>query len=131
MRLLHIRFTLQTMMLGVAAVAVGCAALPLVFIAPIPCLTAAALLAAIPAILTRGRNRPLLIGAISMGCLAMMAASAREILSMRQKAIHYRQLATKHAIRHDMLVLNIPYFDKHPVPSPHESNRGRRNGGSG
>jgi len=44
------------MMVGVAIVAVGCAALPFLFIAPIPSLTAAALFAAIPVILTRGRN---------------------------------------------------------------------------
>jgi hypothetical protein len=118
MRLPQVRFTLRTMMISVAAVAVGCAALPFLFLAPVSVLTAAALFAAVPLILTRGRNRTLLIGAISLGCLAIMAASASEIFSMWQKATHYRQLATKHAIRHDLLVVNIPYFDKHPGKSP-------------
>jgi hypothetical protein len=117
MRLPRVHFTLQTMMVGVAAIAVGCAALPFLFIAPIPFLTAAALLAAVPLVLTRGRNRPLLIGAVSLACLAIMAASTREFLSMWRKAALYRQLATKHAIRHDLLVLNIPYFDRYPEKS--------------
>ena len=118
MRLPHVRFTLQTMMVGVAAVAVACAALPFLLIAPIPFMTAAALLASIPVILTRGRNRPLLIGAVLLAFLALMAASTHEIRFMWQKAALYRQLANKHASRHDLLVLNIPYFDKHPEKSP-------------
>ena len=105
MRLTHVRFTLQTMMVGVAAVAVGCAALPVLFVAPLPVMTAAALLAAIPVIFTRGCNRRFLIGAVLLASLAILAASTRAIRSMWQKAALYRQLATKHANRHDLLVL--------------------------
>jgi len=104
-------------MVYVAAVAVGCAALPLLWFAPVPVLTAAALLMAIPVILTRGRNRAFVIGAVSLACLAIIALSSREIRSMWQKAELSRQLAKKHANRHDMLVQNIPYFDKHPKMS--------------
>jgi hypothetical protein len=114
MRLLRVQFTVRTMLVGVAIVAIGCASLPLLLLDPVSVLTIAALLTAILVTLTRGRNRPLLIGAVSLACLAIMAVSTREIRSMWQKADLYRLLAKQHAIRHDLLVLNIPYFDKHP-----------------
>ena len=114
MRLLRVQFTVRTMLVGVAIVAIGCASLPLLLLDPVSVLTVAALLTAILVILTRGRNRPLLIGAVSLACLAITAVSTREIRSMWQNAGLYRRLAKQHAIRHDMLVLNIPYFDKHP-----------------
>jgi hypothetical protein len=102
------------MMVYVAAIAVGCTALPILRIAPVPVLTAAALFMVIPVIHTRGRNRHFLIGAVSLACLAIIAVSTCEIRSMWQKAELYRHLAKKHANRHDMLAQNIPYFDKHP-----------------
>jgi hypothetical protein len=102
------------MLVGVAIVAIGCASLSLLLLDPVSVLTIAALLTAILVTLTRGRNRPLLIGAVLLACLAIMGFSTREIYSMWQKANLYRRLAKQHAIRHDLLVLNIPYFDKHP-----------------
>jgi hypothetical protein len=114
MRLPRVRFTVRTMLVGVAIVAVGCASLPFLFLDPVSVLTIAALFAAISVTLTRGRNWPLLIGAVSLACLAIMAVSTREIRSMLQKADLYRRLAKQHANRHDLLILNIPYFDKHP-----------------
>jgi hypothetical protein len=114
MRLLRVQFTVRSMLIGVAIVAIGCASLPLLLLDPVSVLTTAALLTAVLVTLSRGRNRPLLIGAVSLACLAIMAVSTREIRSMWQKAGLYRRSAKQHAIRHDLLVLNIPYFDKHP-----------------
>ena len=110
----EMRLSLRQWIVVLAIVAIGCASLPLLLLDPVSVLTIAALLAAILMTLTRGRNRPLVVGAVSLVCLAIMAVSTREIRSMWQKAGLYRRSAKQHAIRHDLLVLNIPYFDKHP-----------------
>ena len=114
-RLPRVQITMRQMFAVVAMTAVACAALPYVLIAPVQSLSIAALMTAIAAAPSRGRYRRIFLSsAISLACLALLAAAAREIHAMWWDAATYRRLADKHANHHLLLITSIPYFDKHP-----------------
>lgn len=114
-RLPRVQITMRQMIAVVAMTAVGCAALPYVLLTPVHFFYLAALITAIAAAVTRGRYRRIFIrSAISLACLALLAAAAREAHTMWRDAEMYRRLAKTHARHHDLLIANIPYFDKHP-----------------
>jgi hypothetical protein len=108
------RFTTANMMTVVAIVAFACAAVPFCIVNPVATLTAAALIATAFAVASRGRNKAVRVGAVSLVCCAAVAFAAQEFRSMWRNAERYRMLAKKHAIRRDTLIMTIPYYDRHP-----------------
>jgi hypothetical protein len=100
------------MMISVAIAALGCAAVPLLLVDPVSTLVVAAVAAAIPAAALRGRNRTVLAGALSLACLATLAAGVRESRSLWRDATLYRQLASSHANRRATIIGNFSYLDR-------------------
>jgi hypothetical protein len=100
------------MMISVAVAALGCAAVPFLVVDPVSTLVVAAAAAAIPAVILRGRHKPILIGAVSLACLATLAASVQESRTLWRDATLYRQLANRHANRRQVILGNFSYLDR-------------------
>ena len=106
------RLTVRRMMVVVAMAAFGCAAVPFLLVDPVSTLIVAALAAAIPAVALRGRNKAILVGALSLAGIAVLAATFQESRSLWRDASLYRQLANKHANRRETIIRNFSYLDR-------------------
>src|SRR4051794_21212656 len=107
-----LRFTVRSMMISVAIAAIGCAAVPFLLVDPVSTLIVAAVAAAIPAIAIRGRNRAILIGALSLAFLATLAATVQESRTLWRDATLYRRIAEAHANRRTIIMSNFAYLDR-------------------
>ena len=112
MTITTLRFTMRGMMIAVAIAAIGCASVPFLLVDPVSTLVVAALIAAIPAVALRGRNKAILAGALSLACLAGLAATVDESLSLWRDAGLHRRLANRHALRRDIISNNFSYVDR-------------------
>jgi hypothetical protein len=99
------------MMISVAIAALGCAAVPFLVVDPVSTLVVAAAVAAIPAVVLRGRNKTALAAALSLAGLAALAATVQESRTLWRDATLYRRRANAHANRRDMIHHNFAYLD--------------------
>jgi hypothetical protein len=108
------RVSIAAMMGLVALAAIACAAIPYLRVDPVCTLTAAALTALIPIVITRGRDRRLIAAAMSLAFAAALVAAAKESYSIWQRAASYRRLSQYHATLGTTERRLIRYFDQYP-----------------
>lgn len=91
------RSSLASMMVGVALVVVGFAALPYLRTSPVPTLTAAALVASILAVADRGREKRLVRGVLLLSLAAGLTFGVGECVSLWRLSARDDRLARHHA----------------------------------
>lgn len=106
------RFTIRQLMIAVGVAALGCASVPFLVADPVATLVVAALGSAILAVVGRGRNKVILVGALSLAGLATLVFTSREARTIWRDAALHRRTANRHADRRDRILANLPHFDR-------------------
>jgi hypothetical protein len=108
------RWTIASMMAGVAVIAVALPALPYLRLSPVPTLTAAALIVSILAVARLGRDRRLIRVAMVLYLIAGLSLGMLEIVSLFRLSARYQRLSRHHAMLVRTMSVMIRAFDRNP-----------------
>jgi hypothetical protein len=109
-----LRWTIASMMAGVAVIAVALAALPYLRLSPVPTLTAAALIVSILAVARLGRDRRLIRVAMVLYLIAGLSLGMLEVVSLFRLSARYQRLSRHHAMLMRSMSVMIRAFDRNP-----------------